>query len=554
MRNQNHKLSYQNALAQVTERAKSAATIRIADLFGNEPGRMQALCVDAAGLSLDLSKQRIRLQDLSALLGFAQACGFQAQRDAMLRGDPVNTTENRAAAHTALRRPVTDTLVVDGCNLMPMVADSLHKMREFSRQIRDARRSGSDGRKITDVLNIGIGGSQLGPLLACQALREHASDGPDVHFLANIDPGSWQALRARLDPRTTLVIVASKSWRTAETTRNADAVRQWLLESGIATTELPRHLVGITAHPERARASGLADDSIFPFWDWVGGRFSLWSAIGLPLMLAIGPDAFDQMLDGARAMDEHFAGAAPERNAPLLLALTTLWNRLALPGASEAVIPYCDALSRLPAYLQQLQMESNGKSVDMDGHPVALPTIPVIWGEAGTDAQHSFFQALHQGTAVHPVEFVIAVPAQPDAQRRDYALVANALAQAEALMRGRDLDTSRAELIASGVDESRAAALVAHRVHPGNRPSTTILLGELTPYSFGALIALYEHKTAALGWLWRINSFDQWGVELGKQLADRMEACLLGDASPPSDMDPSTASLLQRLREMLAKR
>jgi glucose-6-phosphate isomerase len=554
MRSLNPNAMYQNALQQVIRQAQGASAISIIDLFTDEPERISTLCVDAAGLHLDLSRQKIRASDLGALLALARACGFEARRDALLRGDHVNTTEVRAALHTALRRHKTGPLRVDGEDLMPMIDAGLQKMREFSRQIRDGQRCGSDGRRITDVVNIGIGGSQLGPLLACQALREQADNGPDVHFLSNIDPGSWQAIRRRLDPRTTLVVVASKSWRTAETTRNAEAVRQWLLDSGIDASDLPRHLIGITAHPERAREDGLSDDSIFPFWDWVGGRFSLWSAIGLPVMLAIGPEAFDQMRSGARAMDEHFASAAPERNAPLLLALTTLWNRLALSDATEAVIPYCDALSRLPAYLQQLQMESNGKSVDIDGNPLAVPTIPVIWGEAGTDAQHSFFQALHQGTAAHPVEFIIAIPPQPDPQRRDYALVANALAQAEALMRGRNLESSRAEMIASGVEKSRAEALAPHRVHPGNRPSTTILLNQLTPYSFGALIALYEHKTAALGWLWRINSFDQWGVELGKQLADRMESLLQERDAPLNDMDPSTAALVQRLREQLSER
>jgi glucose-6-phosphate isomerase len=361
-------------------------------------------------------------------------------------------------------------------------------------------------------------------------------------------------MHPHLDPATTLVVVASKSWRTIETARNAQAVRRWLLEGGIAAQALSAHLVGVTANPAGAREFGLADEGIFPFWDWVGGRFSLWSAIGLPVMLSVGPERFDAMLAGARAMDEHFASAPLARNAPVLLALVTAWNRLALASGSEAVIPYCDALRRLPAYLQQLQMESNGKSVDVDGAPVAGATMPVTWGEPGTDAQHSFFQALHQGTDAHPVEFLLVLPGRRDPEGRDVSLLANGLAQAQGLMRGRSLEDSLAELLAQGADPQRAQRLAVHRVHPGNRPSTTILTGRLGPFSFGALLALYEHKTATLGWLWRVNSYDQWGVELGKQLATRAEALLHGEQRPGDDTDASTADLLRRVVEQLASR
>jgi glucose-6-phosphate isomerase len=299
---------------------------------------------------------------------------------------------------------------------------------------------------------------------------------------------------------------------------------------------------------------GLAFVAVSRLGDGGGGRFSLWSAIGLPVMLSIGPEGFDELLAGARAMDEHFASAPLERNAPVLLALVSAWNRVALPGATEAVIPYSDALRRLPAYLQQLQMESNGKSVDRDGRPVGYDTVAVTWGEPGTDAQHSFFQALHQGTAVHPVEFVVVIPDTQDPEGRGLALLANALAQAEGLMRGRSLEDSRSELIAQGHDPAAAAGLASHRVHPGNRPSTTLLMPALTPYHFGALLALYEHKTAVLGWLWRINSYDQWGVELGKQLATRTEAMLAGRTQIPKETDPSTADLVRRVATLLAAR
>jgi len=540
--------------ARLAHRVTARRGTRIAALFDAEPGRLARFTLDAAGLHLDLSKQRIADVDLDALLALAAALDVPGRRDAQLRGERVNVTENRPALHTALRRDPARPLVVDGVDVMADVAEGRRRMRAFSDAVREGRWRGAADVPITDVVAIGIGGSHLGPQLACEALRTLAHPRLRVHFLSNVDPDAWAALQPRLDARATLVVVASKSWRTLETARNAEAVRRWLLEAGVPRAGLSRHLVGVTANPEGARAFGLADDGIFPFRDWVGGRFSLWSAIGLPVMLQAGADAFDGLLEGARAMDEHFATAPLARNAPVLLALVSAWNRLAPEGGTEAVIPYCDALRRLPAYLQQLQMESNGKTVTLDGTPVASATAPVVWGEAGTDAQHSFFQALHQGSAAHPVEFVLAVPACPDPERRDVALLANAVAQADALLHGRSLDESREALRAQGMPEHEAMRLAPHRVHPGDRPSSTILLGALTPARLGALIALYEHKTAVLGWLWGINSYDQWGVELGKQLASRLEPMLAGERPTPAGMNASTAALIARLAGELATR
>jgi glucose-6-phosphate isomerase len=545
---------YRAALDEVRARAAAASRHSIAALLDREPQRLQRLALQAAGLHLDLSKSLLSGDDLDALLDFAAAAEVPARRDAQLRGERVNATEDRPALHTALRRDPASPLWLDGRDLTADVAQALARMRAFADAVRGGAWRGASGEPIRDVVAIGIGGSALGPLLACDALREFASDGPRVHFVANIDPGAWDAVRPGLDPARTLVVVASKSWRTIETARNAQALRRWLLDGGIPAGALSRHLVGVTANPALAREFGLADEAIFPFWEWVGGRYSLWSAIGLPVMLAIGPAHFDAMLAGARAMDEHFASAPLARNAPVLLALLSAWNRLAMPGATEPVIPYCDALRRLPAYLQQLQMESNGKGVDVDGAPVPVDTMGVTWGEPGTDAQHSFFQALHQGTTAHAVEFILAIPARRDPEGRDLSLLANALAQAEALMRGRSLEDSLAELLAQGMEPERARALAMHRVHPGNRPSTTILLGALTPRSFGALLALYEHKTAVLGWLWRINSFDQWGVELGKQLATKTEAVLAGTAPVPQATDVSTRDLVARVAAALGAR
>jgi glucose-6-phosphate isomerase len=437
---------------------------------------------------------------------------------------------------------------------MPAIDAELRRMEDYSAAVRAGRWRGATGRPIADVVSIGIGGSSLGPQLACEALRAQAHRRLRMHFLSNVDPGAWAALHPQLDPGTTLFVIASKSWRTAETARNAEAARAWLLDHGIPAEGLARHLVGITANPAGARAFGLADEAVFGFEEWVGGRFSVWSAIGLPVMLSIGPEDFRRLLAGANAMDRHFAEAPLEGNAPVLLALLSWWNRFALDGGSEAVVPYCDALRRLPAWLQQLQMESNGKSVDLDGRPILGPTAPVTWGEPGTDAQHSFFQALHQGTSVHPVEFVLAVPARPDPQGRDLALLANAVAQAEALMHGRGPEDALSSLRAQGLDEAGAARLAPHLVHPGDRPSTTLLLERLDPEHLGALLALYEHRTAVLGWLWNVNSFDQWGVELGKQLARDAEALLRGSDPLPPGLDPASAALLQRLRALLAAR
>jgi len=457
--------------------------------------------------------------------------------------------------------------VVGGEDVRASVSGTLARMRAFTRAVHDGDWRGATNRPITDIVNVGIGGSQLGPELACRALAGFGHPRLRVHFLSNVDPDAWRRLSADLDPATTLAIVASKSWRTQETAMNAAAVREWLLAAGVPEALLRRHFVGVTSNTGGARAFGLADEAIFPFGDWVGGRYSLWSAIGLPVMLQIGPEAFDELLSGAHAMDRHFAESPLARNAPVLLALVSLWNGLVHPGCTEAVVPYSSALARLPAWLQQLQMESNGKSVDRRGERVAWHTASACWGEPGTDAQHSFFQALHQGTRIHPVDFVLPIPdaaivaasregqseavalADAGAADRATALLANAVAQAEALLRGRP-----------GAPDD---PLGAHRECPGNRPSNLILLEALTPASLGALLALYEHKTATLGWLWRIDSFDQWGVELGKTLAAEIEPMLAAEAPPESALQgeaatgalsPPSRALLARIRAIRARR
>ncbi len=507
------------ALALLGERAARARAQPIAALFDADADRVGAFTSEAAGLCLDVSRQRLSRDDRDALLAYAALAGVAEQRTAMFAGAIVNPTEGRAAWHSALR-------AAPGRGQPTEVAACLTQMSVLAESVREGRWRGERGEPIADVVCVGIGGSHLGPQLACEALVAQATASPRIHFLSNVDPAAWAALHPRLDPHRTLGVVASKSWRTLETARNMAALVDWFEAAGINERGRARHLVGVTAAPALAVASGIDPDAVFPFWDWVGGRYSLWSAIGLPVMLAIGPQGFGELLAGARAMDEHFAAAAPAANLPLTLALVALWNRLLSPGATEVVVPYCEPLRRLPAYLQQLQMESNGKSVTVEGEALDWPSAPVTWGAAGTDAQHSFFQALHQGTDVHPVEFILALPDRPDPQRRDEALLANAIAQAQALMQGRTRPAVVEALVSAGADPARAAREAAHRVHPGDRPSTMLLVGRIEPRTLGALIALYEHKTVALAWLLGINPFDQWGVELGKQMAAPIEAAL----------------------------
>jgi glucose-6-phosphate isomerase len=521
----------------IDELAAAARSLSIEALFEREPDRMQSLALDAAGLYLDLSRNRLPRQALDALVTLADESGVAQWRNRMFAGEIVNATEKRAVLHTALRelpQAANAPLRVGGEDVRATIPATLERMRKLSHAVREGEWRGASGRPITDIVNIGIGGSHLGPDLAVEALADFAHPRLACHFLSNIDPAGRARLQARLDPHTTLLIVASKSWRTLETARNAEAMREWMLAGGISMEGLQRHLVGVTANAAGARAFGLSDETIYPFGDWVGGRFSLWSAIGLPVMMAIGPEGFDALLGGAHDMDRHFAQAPLARNAPVLLALVSLWNQKVHEGSTEAIVPYSAALAKLPAFLQQLQMESNGKRVDRDGAPLEGPSASVCWGAPGTDAQHSFFQLLHQGTGVHPVDFVIAAPA---GQSRDGdALLANALAQAEALMRG-----------------SRPQAgdpLAAHRECPGNRPSNTILLDALTPARLGALLALYEHKTAVLGWLWRINSFDQWGVELGKTLAAEIEPLFASTEAAPERLSLPSRRLLERLRAL----
>jgi glucose-6-phosphate isomerase len=513
------------------------------EAFARDPTRFQALSFEAPEVFADLSKNLLDAATLHFLLDLARECGLEARRDAMLAGESVNLTEGRAVLHTALRAPR------GAAPFSGEVHATLDAMLAFADEVRATAPGGLGGPggtpgpvAITDVVNIGIGGSDLGPRMAVAALDTFGQDGPRLHFVSNVDGHDIDAVLRGLDARRTLFIVASKTFTTQETMANAHAARDWFDAQG--GTDRAAHFVGVTTNLKAAAAFGIT--RTFGFWDWVGGRYSLWSAIGLPLAIAIGSANFRAFLDGAHAMDRHFATAPLARNLPVLLGLLDLWYRNFHGFASRSVAPYHQGLHRLPAYLQQLEMESNGKGVDLDGAPLPYGTSPVVWGEPGTNGQHAYFQMLHQGTDVIPVEFILV--RQPAHALRDQhaKLLANGLAQAQALMLGKTTDQALAEHAPTASATLDRAVLARHRTFPGNRPSTTLLLDELTPRSLGALIALYEHRVFVSGALWGINSFDQWGVELGKALCNALLPRL--DSGDVAGLDGSTAGLLQRLK------
>jgi len=507
--------------------AAKAAKTRIVDLFAAEPGRLERLTLDAAGLHLDLSKQPWDDTVFDAALAHAEASGLLARRDALFDGDVVNPSEGRAALHVALRAPKGAAFNAQREPVSAAVETSRAAVLEFAEKVRDGVIRTASGETFNAVLHIGIGGSDLGPRLVWQALKP-VWPSVDVVFAANVDGAEFEAATAGLDPRRTLVVVVSKTFTTQETMANAGAARAWLA-AALGEDKLGAHLAAVSTALDQTRAFGVADDRVFGFWDWVGGRYSLWSAVGLSCAIGLGAKAFQALLAGAAAMDEHFRTAPLARNGPVLLALSHILNRNGLGRPVRAVVPYARRLALLPGYLQQLEMESNGKGVDLSGQPTALPGSATVFGDVGTNAQHAFFQALHQGADIIPVDFVAAIEGEgpPDHQA---ILLANCLAQAEALMVGQD-----------------APGLSPERRFSGDRPSNLILLPRVDPTSVGALLALYEHKTFVEGALWGVNSFDQWGVELGKSLAAKILPELTG--GPVGPHDPSTAALIARVRK-----
>ncbi|MEM6616943.1 MAG: glucose-6-phosphate isomerase [Pseudomonadota bacterium] len=500
--------------------------IPIADRFETDPDRFSRFSIDAEGILLDYSKTHLSDRAKRLLIALAKAADVEGQRDKMVSGKPINLTEGRAVLHTALRAPRNASLILDGRNIVKDVQRVLDRMNEFSRRVRSGALTGADGQAFTDVVNIGIGGSDLGPAMATAALAPF-HDGPRVHFVSNVDGAHIHGTLKTLDPKTTLILIASKTFTTIETMTNAETARKWL-EAGVGSA-VDRHLAAISTALDKTEAFGIPEDRVFGFWDWVGGRYSVWSAIGLSLMIAIGPDRFRAFLDGAHAIDRHFCQEPPENNLPIMLGLIGVWHRNICDWPTRAVLPYDQRLNRLPAYLQQLDMESNGKSVRESGEALTEASGPVVWGEPGTNGQHAFYQLLHQGMSVIPAEFLVAAKGhETDLDHQHVLLLANCLAQSEALMRGKTTDAVRKEMIASGRAVEDAEALAPHRTFPGNRPSVTLLYPTLDPVMLGKIIALYEHRVFVEAAIWGINAFDQWGVELGKTLAKELAPHLNG--------------------------
>lgn len=515
--------------------------VRIQDLFAQDATRPRRFSCEDVGFYLDYSKQRVNEQTMGLLQSLARQQGLDTWRQRLFAGAHVNNTENRAALHMALRAPQGADFRDDGRR----VGDGIHQVRErmraFAERVRDGSWRGATGKRITDIVNIGIGGSDLGPRLICTALAPMI-DGPRPHFVANIDGAELHGVLSRLRPETTLFVVVSKTFATQETLANALHARAWLASS-LDIKSVARHFVAVSTNQEAVEAFGICADNMFGFWDWVGGRYSLWGAVGLTAVVSLGPQRFDELLRGAHAMDTHFRRAPFEHNLPVLLGLLAVWNNNFIGCASHVLAPYAQRLSLFGGWAQQLEMESNGKGVTREGVTVDYRTTPVLWGHVGTNAQHAYFQMLHQGPAVHSVDFILPVFADHPFRDMHRKLAANCLAQASALMRGKNAAEVRAELQARGLQGDALEAAIPHRVFPGDRPSNTLLLPRIDAFHLGSLLALYEHRTFVESVLWGINAFDQWGVEFGKQLANQ----ILDDQQSVT-LDPSTDMLMRKLQ------
>ena len=521
----------------------SLASAHMRDLFAADPERFERFSIHWEDMIVDYSKHRITPETMLLLLSLARESEVATWRDRMFRGEKINFTEGRAVLHTALRNRSARPVTVDGADVMPGVRKVLSHMREFSDAVRSGAWRGCTGKKITDVVNIGIGGSDLGPVMVTEALKPYAAPGLHTHFVSNVDGTHIAETLKPLAPDRTLFIIASKTFTTQETIANARTAREWFLREVQDEGAIARHFVALSTNENEAVKFGIDRNNMFEFWDWVGGRYSLWSAIGLSIAVAIGMDNFEELLAGAYAMDEHFRTAPPERNIPVILALLGIWYNNFFGAATHAILPYDQYLHRFPAYFQQGDMESNGKRTSREGETVDYATGPVIWGEPGTNGQHAFYQLIHQGTRLIPVDFIAPLTSHNPVGDHHVLLLSNVFAQAEALMKGKTADEVRPELVAAGMNGESLERLLPHKVFEGNRPSTTILLHKITPASLGKLVALYEHKIFVQGIIWNINSFDQWGVELGKQLAGK----ILPELSSPGTVtthDSSTRGLI----------
>ncbi len=534
------------ALGELKSLKTRISKISMRDMFASDPERFDAFSETACGVLMDYSKNRIDANVMTSLFAMAQASGVEEKRDAMWAGERINTTENRAVLHMALRYQGTEPVNFDGRDVMVDVRQVLGAIREFTEKVRSGAITGSSGENITDVVNIGIGGSDLGPAMVTKALSPFGRKDLRAHFVSNVDGADIADALNGLNPASTLFIIASKTFTTDETMTNAASARKWLADA-LGEAAVGDHFVAVSTNIAACKAFGISENRIFGFWDWVGGRYSVWSSIGLPVALAIGYDNFAAFLAGAAEMDTHFRETKLEHNLPVIMALVGIWHRNVWGFATQAILPYDQRLGRFPAYLQQLDMESNGKSCRLGGSAVTQPTGPIVWGEPGTNGQHAFYQLIHQGTDVIPCDFLLAANPQEDMPPHHVKLVANCFAQSEALMVGKTLDEARAELTADGLGKDEAERLAPHKVFLGNRPSTTLLYRQLDPATLGKLIALYEHKVFVQGVIWNINSFDQWGVELGKKLAKNLLPTVQeGTDAPGAAHDSSTQGLLAR--------
>ena len=523
------------------EHHRSAAGFRLRELFEQDPARFDKFSLRCGDILLDYSKHLVTADTLRLLLELAHSRDLPAWINRLFSGDKINLSENRSALHTALRAP--GPLVVDGTDIATDVAQTLSRMRRFCDAVRGGKRKGFSGRAFTDVVNIGIGGSDLGPALATEALAPYACPQLQSHFVSNVDAAHLAGVLARLNPETTLFVVASKTFTTLETLANARSARDWLIAKAGSTAAAVPHFAAATSNVAAAREFGIDAEQVFETWDWVGGRYSLWSAVGLPLALTIGMEHFNQLRAGAHDMDAHFRNTPPGRNMPVIMGLLGIWYANFFGAATQAILPYDQSLRLLPDYLQQLEMESNGKCVTQDGSAVDYATAPVIFGAAGTNGQHAFYQLLHQGTQLVPADFIGCCQSHYNLGSHHEILLSNLFAQSEALMRGRTRDEGKAQMQSQDMPQQDIARMAPHRVFPGNRPSTTILIRKLEPRTLGALLALYEHKVFVQSVIWGVNAFDQWGVELGKQLAGRILP-ELATGTPVSAHDASTNGLI----------
>ena len=539
-----------SAWAALAAHQQAMANSHPKDLFASDPQRVQALSLSFDGLYYDFSKQRLTAETIGLLTALARDAQLTEHTERMFAGERINASEGRSVLHVALRRSAGPFPSAQ-FDVMPEVLATRRRMAEFAERLRDGRCYGHKGMAIRDVVNIGIGGSDLGPKMMGNALRSISHPALGVHYVSNLDGAQMAPLLQTLDPRTTLFIIVSKTFTTQETMFNAHTARDWL-RANLGDELVPEHhFAAVSSKPERAVEFGVPENLVFPIWDWVGGRYSLWSAVGLALMIAIGPHAFDDMLRGAERMDEHFRTTPFERNLPVIMALIGLWNTNFLGASTNAVLPYNESLEYLPSFLQQLEMESNGKSVNVAGEAVGCATCPIVWGELGNNGQHAFFQLLHQGGRIVPCDFLASARSDYPLPKHQEALLSNCFAQSAALAFGRDKDEVRASLEKEGLSEKTIAELLPHRVFAGNQPSSTLLLNSLNPATMGSLIALYEHKVFAQGVIWGVNSFDQWGVELGKAVANRILPAFY-DSGLEKTLDASTRGLLSFSRKHLS--